>query len=423
MTETDGPIGGSEGYSRIVTADDADVVCESKSELNDALLNASTGDVVFVADDAAIDDMGKSEFTVPKGVTLASDRGHDGSKGALLKTEKHPWAMLEAGDNVRITGFRVAGPRWNWVDETETTELGIDAQGSTGVEVDNCSLSGWGYAGVRTGDDTRVRYCDIHHCSRMGHGYGVATEGSEYPIIEYNRIWHVRHAVQGNGGGYEIRYNVVDAPAISHVFDQHRPGGTRMKIHHNTVRVVENAGGRSGGGRVPAVAIRGTPSEKAEIYLNWFYNDKQPRATPNGWTDEAVIQVHVDEWDCVEVRDNHYGEAEPDGEYGARDPTAASDPEEDQSDSGVSGGSGDGEQETHKLDLSFATTCEYGFVAEDEVSISPASSTVEEDDGTWYVYGRAQHGWSATYMFMGELRRLHVPDDTEVLLDGEPYEP
>ncbi|MFC6825248.1 hypothetical protein [Halopelagius fulvigenes] len=61
-------------------------------------------------------------------------------------------------------------------------------------------------------------------------------------------------------------------------------------------------------------------------------------------------------------------------------------------------------------------------VAEGEVSVSPASSTVEEDDGTWFAYGRAQRGWSATYMFVGELRRLHVSDDTEVLLDGEPYE-
>lgn len=308
-------IGGGEGYSNTVPKSEATTVVSSLSQLRNALNSASSGDVVYVDGGADIS-MGESKLTVPSGVTLASDRGIDGAKGGQLRTDGHPWGMLQLQSNVRVTGLCIRGPRWDWVNETETTELGIDATGS-GVEVDNIEGCGWGYSAVRTADDTHVHHCHLHHCSRMGHGYGVATEGSEYPVIEYNLFEHNRHSVQGNGGGYEVRYNIVDVPGISHAFDQHRPGGTTMKIHHNTVRVVEDAGGRDGGGgNAPAVAIRGVPSDVAAIHNNWFHNDKQPRSSPSGWTDEAIIQVHTDSWQNVEYNNNHYGSSEPSSDVG-----------------------------------------------------------------------------------------------------------
>ncbi|WP_139172824.1 hypothetical protein [Halopelagius longus] len=307
-------IGGGEGYSNVVPESEATEVVSSLSDLKSALNGASSGDVVYVAGDAEIN-MRESKLTVPSGVTLASNRGIGGAKGARLYTKGHPWGMLTLQSNSRVTGLRIAGPRWDWVDETETTELGLDAAGS-GVEVDNIEGYGWGYAVVRTADDTHVHHCHLHHCSRMGHGYGIATEGSDYPIIEYNKFEHNRHSVQGNGGGYEIRYNVVDVPAISHVFDQHRPGGKTMKIHHNTVRVVKDEGGRSGSGNAPAVAIRGVPDDVADIHDNWFFNDKKPRSSPSGWTDEAIIQVHTDSWQNVEFNNNHYGSDEPASDIG-----------------------------------------------------------------------------------------------------------
>lgn len=310
----DTAIGGGDGYSNVVHESEATEVVSSLSQLRNALGSASSGDVVYVDGGADID-VGENQLTVPSGVTLASDRGIDGAKGGQLSTDGHPWGMLQLQSNVRVTGLRIVGPRWDWVDETETTELGIDASGS-GVEVDNIEGCGWGYAVVRTSGDTHVHHSHLHHCSRMGHGYGVATEGSDYPIIEYNHFEHNRHSVQGNGGGYEIRFNIVDGPGISHVFDQHRPGGTTMKIHHNTVRVVEDAGGRSGGGNVPAVAIRGVPSDVADIHNNWFYNGKQPRSSPSDWTDEAIIQVHTSSWQNVEFDNNHYGSSEPSSDVG-----------------------------------------------------------------------------------------------------------
>lgn len=309
-TPTGPAIGGGDGYPNTVSPSEADYLVSSTSELVSALDNASSGDVVYVEGGAEID-VGGRELSVPSGITLASDRGINGAEGGLIYTNRNPWAMLEVQDDVRITGLQVGGPRWDWV-EADDTELGIDARGRN-IEIDNVNGYGWGYAAIRSNDDTHIHHCHLHHNPRQGHGYGVATENSDNPIIEYNLFDHNRHSVQGNGGGYTIRYNLVKEGAISHVFDQHRPGGTTMKIYNNTVEVTENA---FDGNRVPAVAIRGVPDDVADIRDNWFYNPVEPRDSPSGWTHESIIQVHTDDWRNVEYNNNHYGSSEPSSDIG-----------------------------------------------------------------------------------------------------------
>lgn len=299
------PIGGGAGYERTVAPSEATVIASTRDELNAALDDAGRGDVVYVDGDAEID-MGQSEFRIPDGATLASDRGIDGSAGGLLRTDDEPWGMLTAGDSVRVTGLRVGGPRWEWVGNVGG-ELGLDVAGA-GVEVDNCEVYGWGYAAVTTADDTHVHHCSIHHNPKDGTGYGVSTGSAAMPTIEYNEFYHNRHSVASSGGGYVARYNHVKQGAISHVFDQHRPGGTHVEIHHNTVEAVENAMKDK---HVPAVAIRGVPEDVASVHDNWFHNGQAPRDDPSGWSDEAIIQVHSDGWRNVEYENNHYGTEEP----------------------------------------------------------------------------------------------------------------
>ncbi|WP_157533069.1 right-handed parallel beta-helix repeat-containing protein [Haloferax profundi] len=309
-TPTGPAIGGGDGYPNTVAPSEADYLVSSTRELVSAFDDASSGDVVYVEGGAEID-VGRRELTVPRGITLASDRGINGAEGGLIKTDHSPWAMLEVQDDVRITGLQVGGPRWDWV-EADDTELGIDARGSN-IEIDNVNAFGWGYAAIRSNDDTHIHHCHLHHNPREGHGYGVATEGSDNPIIEYNLFDHNRHSVQGNGGGYTIRYNHVKADAISHVFDQHRPGGTTMKIYNNTVEAIYD---ELEDEKVPAVAIRGVPDDIADIHDNWFYNPVEPRDNPSGWTNEAIIQVHTDEWRNVSFNNNHYGSSEPSSDIG-----------------------------------------------------------------------------------------------------------
>lgn len=303
-------IGGGEGYQNIVPPSEATFRVNSLTELRQALDSAEDGDIVYVNGSADID-TGSAELIVSSGVTLASNRGINGAPGGRLRTDDRPWGMLRAQDDARITGLRIGGPRWDWVSYGKT-EMGVDAQGS-GVEIDNIEAYGWGYASVRAPADTHVHHSYLHHNSMEGLGYGVAVSPDGQPLIEYNMFEHNRHSVESDGGGYTARYNYVKGPSISHVFDQHRPGGDTIKIYNNTIEVVENAQKNK---KAPGVAIRGVPDNIAEIHNNWFYNPEEPRETPDGWTDEAIIQVHTNSWQNVKFSNNHYGADEPSSDIG-----------------------------------------------------------------------------------------------------------
>ena len=304
----DGPvIGGGDGYQNTVPESAADVVASTKSELNSALLNASSGDVVYVSGDADID-MGTSEFTIPSGVTLASDRGIDGAPGGRLYTSNSPWGMLKAQDGARVTGLRVEGPRTDWYHRG-VLEQGIVAEGDN-VEIDNVEAYNWGWACVRfNGTDGHAHHNHIHGAYEDGSGYGVATTDSDFVLVEYNHFDTCRHSVESTGGSYTARYNHITGETISHHFDVHPPGGVTTKIHHNTVEPVAQADENKDS---PAVAIRETPSDVAYIHHNWFYNPNEPRSSPSGgWDENAIIQVHVDSWQNVEFDNNHYGSSAP----------------------------------------------------------------------------------------------------------------
>jgi hypothetical protein len=311
--EHDGPVvGGGEGYAHTVPESEADVVASTKAELNSALLNASSGDVVYVSGDADIY-MGASEFTIPRGVTLASDRGIDGAAGGRLYTDRNPWGMLKAQSDVRVTGLRVEGPRSDWYHRG-VLEQGIVAEGDN-VEVDNVEAYGWGWAGVRfNGDDGHCHHSHVHHCVEDGSGYGVATTTSDYVLVEYNHFDTCRHSVESTGGSYTARYNHVTGETLSHHFDVHPPGGARTEIHHNTVDPVAQVDDNKDS---PAVAIREVPSDVASIHHNWFFNPNEPRSSPTGgWDENTIIQVDVDSWQNVEFDNNHYGASEPAADIG-----------------------------------------------------------------------------------------------------------
>jgi len=82
-----GPIGGGEGYVSIVTSGDYTV--QDLDSLLEALSKAKPGEVVFIPGGAESDLTARIYIEelvlkVGEGVTLASDRGHNGSQGALL---------------------------------------------------------------------------------------------------------------------------------------------------------------------------------------------------------------------------------------------------------------------------------------------------------------------------------------------------
>ena len=110
-----GPIGGGDGYTNIVTG--GDYAVKDLDSLLDALSKATEGQVVFIPGETEIDlttriYIEQLVLDVPAGVTLAGDRGHDGSEGALLTSDalKTPVMIRPMGPNVRVTGLRIRGP-------------------------------------------------------------------------------------------------------------------------------------------------------------------------------------------------------------------------------------------------------------------------------------------------------------------------
>jgi hypothetical protein len=316
-----GPLGGGAGYAKIVTTGDH-LVADVRGLIR-ALAVASVGQVVFVESGADIDLTDRVitdgvALRIPAGVTLAGNRGHAGSCGGLIFSDAFGTLPLieTAGPGVRVTGLRLRGPDpkrrlefhyrvfHEGCDGDNAHDLYYRFPNSRGIctshdrlEIDNCEISAWSHAGVylENGKGHRVHHNFIHHCQRMGLGYGITHNQASESLIEFNLFQDNKHHIAGTGSpgqAYEARHNVVLAPTESylhpitggeygqdHLFDMHggrdRGDGTeiagdRLSIHHNTF--------------VPpylGISICGNCEHGAEIHHNWF----QAR----GVADESIV--------------------------------------------------------------------------------------------------------------------------------------
>lgn len=267
------PIGGGDGYRDVVTG--GEYAARTYNELKDALERARPGEVVFIPGEAEIDFSGKQALEIPDEVTIASDRGHQGSKGALLYSDELDTDhMLHAkGDYVRITGLRIRGP----FAETWRVPIGSDGLGISGfgVEIDNCELSAFSHAAITVQSEASRAYIHhnyIHHNHRQGLGYGTSSSGADI-LYEANIYDHNRHHIASGGtpgSAYEARYNLCLPNASSHLFDMHGGrdrgdetdiAGDWLHIHHNTFE-----------SKRQSVHIRGVASQGAWIHHNWMVN-------------------------------------------------------------------------------------------------------------------------------------------------------
>ncbi|MCA9134385.1 MAG: right-handed parallel beta-helix repeat-containing protein [Planctomycetales bacterium] len=288
-----GPLGGGEGYADVVTSGDFHV--QDVDTLLDALSKAQAGQVIFIPGDTEIDltthvYIDQLALKIPEGVTLASDRGHQGSPGALLCSDalKTPAIIRTAGPRVRVTGLRIRGPNPKRYMEHHRRSFGPGGEGHKhyykfplsegvvaahpGLQVDNCELSAFSMAAISLdqGQDHHIHHNFIHHCQYNGLGYGVCLSNAS-ALIEFNLFDWNRHSIAGTGQpgcGYVARHNVELGESLSHCFDMHGGrdrkdntdiAGTSIEIYNNTFR----------GPKTPVV-IRGTPQDKCEVHHNWF---------------------------------------------------------------------------------------------------------------------------------------------------------
>jgi hypothetical protein len=305
-------------------------------QLRAALKKAQPGQVVYVEEGADLDCTTlvfaeKLVLEIPAGVTLAGNRGQNGSRGAVIYSDSFATAPLirALGPKVRITGLWVRGPdpkprldhhRRSFDPARGDSKVqheyyyrfpcstGIDSA-FPGLEVDNCELSGWSVAAVHLsdGDGHHIHHSYIHHNQYNGLGYGVCHGSGERAVslIDHNLFDYNRHSIAGTGkpgNAYEACDNVEIAHSLSHNFDMHggrdRQEGTDvagdwMKVHHNTFRVPG----------VAAVVIRGTPREQAEIHHNWFFHPAPGGSVVKPWPTGGETRVTC--------RNNAYGQKEP----------------------------------------------------------------------------------------------------------------
>jgi hypothetical protein len=311
-----GPIGGGKGYTRVVT--EGDLAASNLDELVDALAKAKAGQTVFIPGETMIDCTARVYIEelvlqIPAGVTLAGNRGHEGSKGALLCSDalKTRPLIRIMGPGVRITGLRIEGPNpKRYLDHHQRSFAegrgheyyykfpvsdGIQTEHAK-LEVDNCEITAWSHGGVNLmgGEGHHIHHCFIHHCQYAGLGYGICHDTAS-SLIERNLFDANRHSIAGTGRPgctYEARHNVELGTSLSHCFDMHggrdrKDGtdiaGTKILIHHNTFRAPETP-----------VVIRGVPQDECRVTNNWFVKHK---------TAGEAVQAH----ERTIVEDNAYG--------------------------------------------------------------------------------------------------------------------
>jgi hypothetical protein len=317
-----GPIGGGNGYANIITK--GDYAAGDLDSLLEALSKVKSGQTVFIPAETVIDltariYIDQLALEVPEGVTLAGDRGHDESEGALLISDalKTPVMIRAAGPDVRITGLRIQGPNPKRYIDHHRRSFGKGGDGhkyyyklptSNGIttshprlEVDNCEISGFSHAGVNlvTGDEHHIHHNYIHHCQYQGLGYGVC-HNTAASLIEHNLFNWNRHSIAGTGrpgNSYAARHNIELGVSLSHCFDMHggrdrRDGtdiaGTSIEIYNNTFRAKQTP-----------VVIRGVPEEKCDVHHNWFVRHSEAgqavrssgktKVSNNAYTDEPKV--------------------------------------------------------------------------------------------------------------------------------------
>jgi hypothetical protein len=292
---------------------EGDYTVENLDALLEALSKAKAGQIVFIPAESEIDltariYIDQLVLEVPEGVTLAGNRGLDGSLGALLTSDalKSPVLIRAVGPDVRITGLRIRGPNPKRYLDHHRRSFGPGGEGhsyyyklptSNGIatqhsrlEVDNCEISGFSHAGIdlATGTGHHIHHNYIHHCQYQGLGYGVCHNTAE-SLIEYNLFDWNRHSIAGTGRpgtSYTARHNVELGVSLSHCFDMHggrdrKDGtdiaGTSIEIYNNTFRAEQTP-----------VVIRGVPERKCDVHHNWFLENKGPGQAVRAFSNTRV---------------------------------------------------------------------------------------------------------------------------------------
>lgn len=349
-----GEIGGGAGYGGSVSSADADTTVPSGngSALVDTINNASAGETIYVPDaQYNIDNIDLST----NDVTVAGGRGQSGSGSSqsqsLLVTDggstsaspgpelvggggNQSRPITVTGSNCRFTGLRFKGPDTTWEGEAGSNDyasVAIEQNGGSDLQVDNCEGYGWSavFVAFHGGKGGHVHHCSIHDNPGASQGYGVdCGQDSGLALIEKNYFNRNRHSIAAGGNdnpGYEVRNNIFGPVNYNHAIDQHGPdpaGGTLL-IHNNEFRATKQSANSVQDGGVDCIGIRGRPSDKCDVYDNWFHSsDKgrtvqqtgEPKIDQRGRYDGSAANKGA--LVNMTIRNNSFGPSQPSGSIG-----------------------------------------------------------------------------------------------------------
>lgn len=256
-----GPIGGGDGYPYIIQSLEANIIISSSDPNNfkSTVESAPAGSVIYIKDELIIDVTNMPPILVPGNITIASGRGNNGSQGAMIYA-----GDIESGDvfqmtgnHIRFTGLRLRGP-WQSIDKAET--LGGDYSARTcirtfnydALEVDNCAIYGWPYAGVAVGPEGPGDGSNDNNLHN-NYFYNNIARGLGYPVVVCNGSANIsanifknnRHSIASSGykgSSYEASCNNVlapDANVISGVYAD-------FDVHGENVNSISNHGPMAG---------------------------------------------------------------------------------------------------------------------------------------------------------------------------------
>lgn len=296
-------LAGGEGYQNIVTENDADTVLGSgadSDDLTDAIANASNGEVIYVDEGASIN-IEDLQIDIGDGITLASNRGENGSAGATLYQDDHEAYPGFYTDDCRITGFDFRGPKVGQLSGGGWPGKPIECQGPT--EIDNCEM----YGQERHAIAVEGAYPDqpyIHHCKfydnrgdSMGYSIASIREGG-IPLIEYCYFENGRHDVTTNGDpqtGFIIRYCHFGPVTHRWPVDTHS-ADTDTYIVENTIFEATTQEYGGGGSPVHACQVDGHPDDNS-FDNNWFFHDNR----------DDAFELRDTSFDRLNMGTNYYG--------------------------------------------------------------------------------------------------------------------
>ncbi|ADJ13895.1 hypothetical protein [Halalkalicoccus jeotgali] len=355
----DRPIAGGTGYHADISLDDADVIVDDQDAFVSAL--NSTADVIGIEGHTRIDLSGRDYELADQ--TIISDRGDDGSPGALLYTsdrgaDSPAWdggsngrGVITVRGNARISGVRYRGPFYDYNDnpaypgyiplddgatyaDRQAMRQERYARGlrlvSDEIEIDNCELYGWPVQAIAVGAASLPVSPHIHHiyghdCMMVGAGY-VIDIFNGHPRIEMSYFNATRHAISGFGHpecGYTLEDSVFGPITTSHAVDMHTlaengdegnlTAGDRVEVRRCTFAFTENIQGQN----AQAIVFRGYPEDEYVTENNRFMHEiegSEPVANVanEGYEPVPYRQVNVgEEWVDWTFANNQYGVGTP----------------------------------------------------------------------------------------------------------------